>query len=244
MMKIRKMICLTIMTAVLHPFSAGAESTDFNWNAIPDYRENEYVTLGEYRGLTVEVDPSQFSGEDAEEQKYEYIRLQLIQQAWDNAEISGYSEEAKEHELSGIRSYYEKYADEYGMSLSEFLEYSGTDADEFYEEIDLMAENKVRMEMVLLAIADAEGIEVSEEEYNEGIAEYAAGYEMTVDELLAINGEEYLRFSVQRSKVEKFLYENANIIVIGEDEENRGDTEETGPEEETESKMYIPFWDI
>ena len=100
----------------------------------------------------------------------------------------------------------------YGMTLEDYLVAYGMDEETFMEQVQPVAEEALGQEMTLLAIAEAEGMEISDEEYQEGLEKYAETQGMDDPaKLEEAYGENYIRNSLLQEKVLEFLYENATI---------------------------------
>ena len=171
----------------------------------------------------------------------------LLQAVYENATIDGYPEENLQYTIKRATDYYEWLASMYGMSLDDYLKNYGMTQDEFNEQIQPVAEEALGEEMTLLAIAKEENIEVSDEEYEDGLARYAEAQGMDdPSKLEEAYGENYIKNSLLQEKVLDFLYENATIEEVAETEaesESESETEaaseaasEVASEEETETE--------
>ena len=98
-----------------------------------------------------------------------------------------------------------------GLTLEQYFQFTGTDAEKMREYMKENAETKVKTELVLEALQKAEKMEVLDEELKEKASEvsklYGANDEKMV-ELLLQNQREALVADVMTSKVIKFLKEN------------------------------------
>lgn len=98
-----------------------------------------------------------------------------------------------------------------GLTLEQYFQFTGTDAEKMREYMKENAENKVKTELVLEALQKAEKMEVLDEELKEKALEvsklYGANDEKMV-ELLLQNQREALVADVMTSKVINFLKEN------------------------------------
>ena len=98
-----------------------------------------------------------------------------------------------------------------GLTLEQYFQFTGTDAEKMREYMKENAENKVKTELVLEALQKAEKMEVLDEELKEKATEvsklYGANDEKMV-ELLLQNQREALVADVMTSKVINFLKEN------------------------------------
>ena len=187
--------------------------------------------------------------DSAKESQKSDAQQKLLQAVYNNATISGYPEENLQYTIKRATDYYEWLASMYGMSLDDYLTNYGMTQDEFKEQIQPVAEEALGEEMTLLAIAKEENIEVSDEEYQDGLARYAEAQGMDdPSKLEEAYGENYIRNSLLQEKVLNFLYENATIEEVKETEaesdseevsEAESDTEEaskTASETETDSE--------
>ena len=98
-----------------------------------------------------------------------------------------------------------------GLTLEQYFQFTGTDAEKMRESMKENAETKVKTELVLEALQKAEKMEVLDEELKEKASEvaklYGANDEKMV-ELLLQNQREALVADVMTSKVINFLKEN------------------------------------
>ena len=181
--------------------------------------------------------------DQAKESQKTEAEQKLLQAVYENATIDGYPEENLQYTIKRAKDYYEWLASMYGMSLDDYLKNYGMTQDEFNEQIQPVAEEALGEEMTLLAIAKEENIEVSDEEYEAGLARYAEAQGMDdPSKLEEAYGENYIKNSLLQEKVLEFLYENATIEEVAETEaesESESETEaasEVASEEETETE--------
>ena len=173
--------------------------------------------------------------DSAKESQKSDAQQKLLQAVYNNATISGYPEENLQYTIKRATDYYEWLASMYGMSLDDYLTNYGMTQDEFKEQIQPVAEEALGEEMTLLAIAKEENIEVSDEEYQDGLARYAEAQGMDdPSKLEEAYGENYIRNSLLQEKVLNFLYENATIEEVKETEAASDTEEATEAESDTE----------
>ena len=101
-----------------------------------------------------------------------------------------------------------------GMGLNQYLQFVGKDAATFREELRPEAEKAVKTRIVLMGIVNAENIAVTDEEREEELKRMAAQYQMEVDKLKEIIGEDNLGFLTKDLQVKKaidFIYDNAKV---------------------------------
>ena len=172
-----------------------------------------------------------------EQTAQEARREELIEEAVENAEILEYPEELVSQYKDSFLSYYEQYAAYYGTSVEEFLKqygsYFGTSATS-KEDLDKEAEDygkdSTENMLVIAAIAKAEGIDITDQVYQEKLNEYVTQYGFTsTEELENQYGNRYLKQIMMNEEVIKFLEDNAK----GVEPES---SQETAAESETESE--------
>lgn len=77
-----------------------------------------------------------------------------------------------------------------GLSLQQYFRFTGLDANKFMEDLKPQALKRIQSRLVLEAIVKAENIQASEEDIEKEIADMAAMYQMEVDKLKEIIGED------------------------------------------------------
>lgn len=76
-----------------------------------------------------------------------------------------------------------------GISIDQYFQFTGTTREALMEQIKPQAEKRIKSRLVLEAVAKAEGIEASDDEYNEELKKMAEDYKMELDELEDMVGE-------------------------------------------------------
>ena len=76
-----------------------------------------------------------------------------------------------------------------GMSLETYMQYTGLTKDKLVDQMKPQAEKSIKGRLVLQAVADAEDIQVSDEDYDAEIGRMAEMYQMEADELKKSIGE-------------------------------------------------------
>jgi len=103
-----------------------------------------------------------------------------------------------------------------GMSLEMYFQFSGQSEDVLKTQMSGDAEKRVRNNLVLEAVAKAEGIVISEDELNEEIEKMAESYKRTVVEIrsiLAANGNlEGMKLELLVKKTIDFLVDNSKAV--------------------------------
>jgi trigger factor len=127
-----------------------------------------------------------------------------------------------------------------GMSPDSFLQMQGKTREEILEESKPDAERELKREAVLAAVAEAEGVEVSDEELVEALAHTAEHERTTPEKLLARlreNGRDAMvREDVQVRKAIDLIAESAKPIPLAQAEAKE---KIWVPEKETEEKAEL-----
>ncbi|MCC8066472.1 MAG: trigger factor [Clostridiales bacterium] len=175
--------------------------------------------------------------EDAAEEEEYYIQEAILEALVANSSVNGYPEDVVAYSVNSAVDYYEYWAEAYSVEYEEFIvDYMGYESTESFEEaLTASVESSLEEEMLLMAVADTEGLELSDEEYETGLAEYAEeyGYD-SGEEMEADYGETEMRRYILLDKVFAFLEENAVIEVISEDE-TESETDLDAAEADTEA---------
>jgi trigger factor len=76
-----------------------------------------------------------------------------------------------------------------GISIDQYMQFTGLTKEAFLEQLKPQALKRIQSRLVLEAVAKAENIEVSDEEYNEQIKKMAESYRMAEEKLTEMIGE-------------------------------------------------------
>ena len=101
-----------------------------------------------------------------------------------------------------------------GLSIAQYLQFTGKEMSDFIDELRPEAEKAVKTRLVIAGVVEAEGIEVSDEEVEEEIKVMAVQYQMTADKVKELLGEDMMKYLVKDLKSKKaieVLFENAVI---------------------------------
>jgi trigger factor len=102
-----------------------------------------------------------------------------------------------------------------GMSLEMYYQFSNSDENAMREQFKVDAEKRVRINLTLEAIAEAEGLEASDEEVEAELEKMAELYKRTVDELKEIlsmqGGIEGMQGDLKVRKAVDFLVDNSKV---------------------------------
>ena len=99
-----------------------------------------------------------------------------------------------------------------GISIEQYFQFTGLTREAFLEQTKPQAEKRIKSRLVLEAVAKAENLEASEEEYQEEIKSMAEAYNMDVDQLNDMIGafeEKSTKEDLCIKKAADFVVENA-----------------------------------
>ena len=163
----------------------------------------------------------------SQEESVELAGGDALQAAVANASIKGCPEALYDACYNSTLKEYQEYADMLDMELSDFIE-----DDESLDEEVLSFVNEI---LVAQAIAKKEGFEITEKSYQEDGEKLAAEYEYeSLKEFEADYGKIYVRTNLMREKAVDFLYENAKLKEMSQEEYYGGSESLEGSLEEAE----------
>ncbi len=99
-----------------------------------------------------------------------------------------------------------------GLSFDQYLQFTGMTEDKMLEQIKPQAEMRVKSRLVLEAVAKAEGIEATEEDFDKEVEKIAGMYQMEADkakEMIGEMGKEEIMKDLAISKAAEFVRDNA-----------------------------------
>ena len=99
-----------------------------------------------------------------------------------------------------------------GLSMEQYFQFTGTNYQQMVEQVKPQAEERIKSRLVLEAIAKAENIEVTEEDYEKELETMADVYQMEIDKVKELMGEREKKNIMQDLAVRKaaeFVAENA-----------------------------------
>lgn len=156
-----------------------------NVQNVPEFNEDfvkensDYETVEEYRSSVAS---------DLEEQEYNKqlstIKEELYMKLVDETEVKKYPEKEVDDYFDELDEYYRYGAETSGYEdWDAFLESQDMTQEEYEEQIQLYAEEYVKQEMVIYLFAQVEGVEVTDEEYDQFLQDNleAAGFESEDD---------------------------------------------------------------
>ena len=105
-----------------------------------------------------------------------------------------------------------------GLKLDQYLQYMGMNMEQFREQFNEQAEKQVKMRLAMEAIVAKEGIEASDEEFEEEVKRIAEAYKMDVDKVKSIVDASAVKADLAVNKAIDFVKEKANIVTAAPEE--------------------------
>ncbi|MCR5420764.1 MAG: trigger factor [Lachnospiraceae bacterium] len=195
-----------VFTVSVNSIKSLPELTD---EAVKKVTSGEYGTIEEYKKV-IKDELEKNAVEYADSAMY----IDLWQQVVDNSKVKAdIPTELLEMKKDTIKKNAEAYAKAYGMEWEDYLtNVMGITQKEFEEEAVGYAEEGAKESLVLMALAKAEGIEISQDELSKAMKEYVEKYEYgSVQEFMnSVNMDDFKEY-ILMSKVQEFLADEAVI---------------------------------
>ena len=196
------------------------EMPEITGELVSELSDGAYSTVDGYRVYMKEL----LQKNKEEEQEYT-ILMDLMTQLYNTCTINEYPQELVDYSVSSMHKVYEDYAAMYGMTVEDMVSSFGLTMDEFDEMVVENVKENLQQELILKAIAEQEGLLVSDEEYAEGTAGYAEKYGYgSAEEFEADYDRATIEMSLMMDKVMEFVKANA-LIEETEEAETGADSE-------------------
>ena len=159
-----------------------------------------------------------------EQEAQENAKSSLRSTAWTtiftNSEVVEYPEQDVEAAAKTFRSQAEAYAKQGNMELKDFVESQGISMDDFEAQCKQYAQAKVKQDLIIQGIMDAEGMTLEDDEslaiQNQLVEQYASGNLAT---LIDTYGQVAVDESIGLMRVQDFIIANANYDKSASDAE-------------------------
>ncbi|MGG0656740.1 trigger factor [Rummeliibacillus pycnus] len=139
------------------------------------------------------------------------LRDDLVEKAAENATID-IPEAMVETEINRMLQEYDQSLQMQGMNLDLYYQFSGQDEAALRSQMKADAESRVRVSLVLEAIAEAEKVEVTEEDINAELEKMSEQFKMDVEQIKSVlGGTSVLEHDVKIRKTVELLVENAKV---------------------------------
>lgn len=164
---------------------------------------SEFDTLDAYKA-DVKAKIKERKAEDGKRKKEE----QAIEKAIENAEMD-IPEAMIETQARQLADDFAMRIRQQGLTLEQYFQFTGLDEDKMMEELKPQAEKKIKIRLVLEAVAKAEDIQVSDERLEEEFAKMAETYQMEVDKIKEFMGDS----EIDRMKEDIAVQEAVDLLV-------------------------------
>ena len=234
-----------VFKITLQSFKRAPELND-DWVA----KNTEYKTVEEYR-----EGKKKLLQENAEQMADSILYQTAWNQVYEASEVKEYPEKDVKEAYAEFETQVKSYAKQGGMELEDYLESQQVSQEAFEEQCQEYAEARVKQNLILQGIMDAEGITLEDKEslavQDELIQTYGV---QDLAALIDTYGQTSVDITIGLIRVERFIVENANVeekisengtvgvsgngSVSAEGEEAVEETEGTGEadQEETDSE--------
>lgn len=140
------------------------------------------------------------------------LRDELVEKAAENAEME-IPEAMIHNEIHRMIDEFAQRLQMQGMSLDLYYQFSGQTEEDLHEQFREDAETRVRISLTLEAIAEAENIEVTQEDIDKELEKMADQFKMDKEKIITALGgtTEILENDIRTQKTVEFLVEHAKI---------------------------------
>ncbi|MBP2649574.1 MAG: Trigger factor [Firmicutes bacterium] len=190
--------------------------TDVKRKEIPELDDDFVKEIGEFNTVEeLRADVANNLKKDAEEKAKQKIRSSAVQAAVDNASVDIPEVMVEEHIDNRLRDLDIRLQNS-GMNLEKYLEFTKETIESIRNSYRESAINSIKTELLLDAVAKAEGIEVSAEDLDAEIAMMAAAYQAPVEDVKRIIIQEGRVETLSRSILRKKAAELIINAVVAE----------------------------
>ena len=178
---------------------------------LPDIDEDFFKDLG-YDKVTNADELAKEVEEVIKKRKQDEIDDRFIEEvlskAAENMEVE-LSEDIIDDEVHRMIHQFEEQLRMQGLKMEQYLEFSKMTMDDVHKNIEPEATKRIKYRYLLEAVAEAEKIEVTDEEADKDAEEMAQNYGISKDELLkAFGSMEVLKYDAKMRKTLEFLKNN------------------------------------
>ena len=128
-----------------------------------------------------------------------------------NAEIVELPEEMIHEEVHRAINEFLGGLQQQGISPDMYFQITGTTQDDLHKQYEADAEKRTKTNLVVEAVAQAEGLEATEEEINKEIEDLAATYNMEVEQVRNLLSSEMLKHDIAVKKAVEVITSTATV---------------------------------
>lgn len=134
-----------------------------------------------------------------------------IELAVENAEIVELPEEMVHDEVHRAMNEFMGNMQRQGISPEMYFQLTGTSEEDLHKQYEADADKRVKTNLVIEAIAKAEGFEASEEEVEKEITDLAAEYNMDAEQVRSLLSPEMLQHDIAMKKAIEVITSSAKV---------------------------------
>ena len=183
----------------------------------------DYSTVDEYEAALIEE--KQKSADDSD---LSTNKNQAFQAVIDGCTVSEYPEAEVNERVEMVMSNVEQEAEANGVDINGYLANYGYDLDTFKDNVKQSVESYIREKMIVVAIAEKEGITVTEKEADDKVNELlemsGLSDKETLSQQYGFKDEDYY-YEVLYQKIVDLIYENAVAVEASETDASEEDAE-------------------
>ena len=148
----------------------------------------------------------------AKEEPYnDAVEAAAIDLAVENAEIVDLPEEMIHEEVHRSINEFLGNMQRQGISPEMYFQITGTTQEDLHKQYEVEAESRTKTNLVVEAVAKAEGFEATEEEINAEIEQLAADYNMPVEQVRNLLSPEMLKHDITVKKAVNVITSTAKV---------------------------------
>ena len=139
------------------------------------------------------------------------VESAALELAVENAEIVELPEEMIHEEVHRAINEFLGGLQQQGISPDMYFQITGTTQDDLHKQYEADAEKRTKTNLVVEAVAQAEGLEATEEEINKEIEDLAATYNMEVEQVRNLLSPEMLKHDIAVKKAVEVITSTATV---------------------------------
>lgn len=139
------------------------------------------------------------------------VESAALELAVENAEIVELPEEMIHEEVHRAINEFLGGLQQQGISPDMYFQITGTTQDDLHKQYEADAEKRTKTNLVVEAVAQAEGLEATEEEINKEIEDLAATYNMEVEQVRNLLSSEMLKHDIAVKKAVEVITSTATV---------------------------------
>lgn len=177
---------------------------------IPELTEDYVKENTEFESIQAFKDATKAQLQEISDENFENAKMNNVLQAIvESSTFSSVPQSLLDYYAYSYRKYNEQMAQyQFGASLDDYLTYVGMTKEDFEEIVSKVAEGQAKAEIAEKAIADAEGIKISEAEYKELLPKYMSDRGVDTEENL-------LKYETKKQTKENMRMQKALDYIVG-----------------------------